>query len=159
MSDYSLQTLSQFIRKASASTYAGGGAYEKLPERQGFLELVFTDRDWVYRDSYTGFYRSSGMEVVHYQNKLVWTSNYGGGMVDGQNELAPHTFDFLKQAMLAKPTDWESFRGPKEFNKDSFEYRYTQSGDVSLFHGYEEIYFQKKLVFFHRIHGGLVIGK
>jgi len=151
--------LSAFIKKASASTYAGGGEYEKIPERQDFFELVFREGDWSYRDSYTGFYRSSGMEVVRYQNKIVWTSNYGGGMVKGQHELAGPTFEFLKKAMLAKPADWDSFRGPNSLKKELFEYKYSQTGDVSLFHGEEEISYQNKLVFFHQIIGGIVIGK
>lgn len=158
MSNFSTGDLSNFIKKASANTYAGGGEYEKVPERPGFLELVFTEGDWSYRDSYTGFYRSSGMEVVRHQNEIIWTSNYGGGMVEGQNELAGQTFDFLKTAMLNKPSDWDSFRGPIALKEGSFEYKYSQTGDVSLFHGEEEIYYQNKLVFFHRVIGGIVIG-
>lgn len=159
MSNFSTSDLANFIKKAASSTYAGGGEYEKFPERPGFFELVFAEGDWSYRDSYTGFYRSTGMEVVRFQNEIIWTTNYGGGMVEGKNELAGQTFDFLKAAMLAKPSDWDSFRGPNAFKEGSFEYKYSQTGDVSLFHGEEEIYYQSERVFFHRIIGGIVLGK
>ncbi|MFH2019557.1 MAG: DUF5680 domain-containing protein [bacterium] len=159
MSNFSTNDLSKFIKKAASSTYAGGEEYEKVPERPGFFELVFTEGDWSYRDSYTGFYRSSGMEVVRFQDNIVWTTNYGGGMVEGKNELARETFNFLKAAMLNKPSDWDSFRGPNTFREGSFEYKYSQTGDISLFHGEEEIFYQDKLIFFHRIIGGIVVGK
>ena len=58
--------------------------------------MVFKQGDWGYRDSYTGFYRSSGSEVVRYQNQVVWVSNYCGGMAKGMEVKAGETFDFLK---------------------------------------------------------------
>lgn len=156
---FTLDELSSFISRATASTYAGGGAYEKIPERVGFAELVFADGDWAYRDSYTGFYRSSGMEIVRYQDQIVWTSNYGGGMVTGQEILAGQAFDILKKAMLVKPADYQSFRGPKAFVVGPWKYTYTQEGDLRAFHGYEEIHYQHNLVFSHRIHGGIILDK
>lgn len=146
--------LSKFIHRATAATYAGGGAYEKIPERPDFFELVFQDGDWHYRDSYTGFYRSSGSEVVRYKGQVVWVSSYCGGMVTGHEKLANQTFNFLKQAMLSKP-HW-SFRGPDNFVKDQWKYTYFQKGDINSFSGNEEIYFNDKVIFGHDIIGIMI---
>ena len=156
---YTNDQLYEFIHKATAATYASGGAYEKVSERPEFLEMTFKSGDWSYRDSYTGFYRSRGMEVIRYQDQPVWTSAYGGGMVKGCEPQASETFNFLKRAMLAKSEDKQSFRGPDCFKEGDWEYRYIQKGDVAQFTGHEEIHFQDKLFFFHDIIGGLVIDK
>ncbi len=154
---FTIDQLYNFITRAGASTYAGGGAYEKIPERPGFLELVFQDGDWNYRDSYTGFYRSSGSEVVRYKGKVVWVSSYCGGMVTGFEKLSSDTFDFLKQAMLAKPS-W-SFRGPDNFVQDQWKYSYSQKGDVVSFSGHEKISFKDQVVFGHDILGTTIQSK
>lgn len=156
---FNLNQLKSFLTKAGAATYVGGGAYEKIPERSGFYELVYAEGEWQYRDSYTGFYRSRGTETIRFQNKPVWVSLYGGGMVDDKKSLADQTFQFLKQAMNAKPKDFYSARGPENFKEDKWEYRYQQEGDIDEFSGNEEIYFQGKKVFFHHIIGGIVVDK
>ena len=152
---YSRDELSRFIHKAAAATYAGGGQYDKQPERAGFKELVYSAGDFSYRDSYTGYTRSRGMEVVRYKNTPVWTSLYGGGMIEGKEKLADETFNFLKKCMMANK-DFESFRGPRNLKDGDWEYKYTQEGDMEEFNGYEEIHYQGELVFFHRVIGGLV---
>jgi hypothetical protein len=154
MPNFTTSQLSKFIHSAAATTYAGGGSYEKNPERPGFLELVFEEGDWNYRDSYTGFYRSSGSEVVRYKNHIVWVSNYCGGMVTGQEKLAGDTFAFLKQAMLAKP-EW-SFRGPDLFEVGKWRYANFQKGNIVSFSSHEEIYYQNQIVFSHDVMGIMI---
>ena len=151
---YDLDKLKDFIHKAAAKTYAGGGRPEKNPERKGFIELVYQDGDFSYRDSYTGFTRSRGMEVVRYKGLPIWSSSYGGGMVSGQEHFAKDTFNFLKKAMLSKEPGSDSFRGPTSLIDNDWKYEYQQEGEVEEFKGYEEIYFKGNLVFFHRIIGG-----
>lgn len=151
-----LNLLQEFIQRAGTATYAGGGKYEKNPERSGFSELVYTEGDWNYRDSYVGFYRSRGMEVVRYQGMPVWSTSYGGGMLKGKEGLAEVTFAFLKKAMLAKTQMFFSARGPQNLKDGDWEYKYIQEGNLEEFNGYEEIYFKNELVFFHRIIGGII---
>lgn len=148
--------LKDFISKAAKSTYAGGGKPVENPQRPGFIELVYLEGDYSYRDSYSGFYRSRGMEVVRYKNEVVWSSSYGGGMTDGNEELASKTFEFLKKAMSANKEGFDTFRGPHEFKKDDWKYIYKQEGDVLEFSGHEEIYYKNKFVFFHKIIGGII---
>lgn len=155
MNDFSFtpRELYKFLDKAGKATYAGGGK-EVEPERKDFHELEYRDGDFYYRDSYAGHYRSRGMEIVRYEGKPVWASLYGGGMVEGRENLANQTFEFLKKAMSNEEKGFESLRGPHEFLDGDWKYSYEQSGDVYEFNGYEEIYYKDELVFFHRIIGG-----
>lgn len=151
-----LNKLQVFVSKAGAATYAGEGKVEKIPEKPGFKELVYLEGDWNYRDSYIGFTRSCGMEVVRYQGTPVWSTSYGGGMIKGKESLAKQTFSFLKKAMLAKDKNTFSARGPLNLKDGDWEYKYSQEGDIEEFNGYEEIYHLGELVFFHRIIGGVI---
>lgn len=153
---FTTEELYEFINKAGKNTYAGGGK-EVSPERKDFRELEFSDRDFYYRDSYVGHYRSRGMELVRYKGKPVWSALYGGGMVEGKEEMSDHTFEFLKKAMSADEKDFQSFRGPHSFTYGDWKYLYTQDGDIEEFSGYEEIYYKNELVFFHRAIGGIII--
>ena len=151
--------LRKFVYKAGMATYAGGGKEEESPERPGFKELVYTEGDWNYRDSYTGFTRSRGMEVVRYQGNPVWSTSYGGGMIKGKEDSAKQTFSFLKKTMLAKDQNTFSARGPLNLTDGDWEYKYVQDGDIEEFNGYEEIHYRGEQVFFHRIIGGIIKGK
>lgn len=156
--DYTVDELFAFIDKAGKATYAGGGTYVE-PERPGFRELAYEQGDFSYRDSYTGFYRSRGTEVVRWKGKPVWSSLYGGGMTAGNEQFAADTFTFLKHVMLYDEPGFDSFRGPHLYSEGEWEYVYTQEGDTTEFFGYEEIRYQKKTVFTHRIMGGHIIQK
>lgn len=153
---FTKQQIFKFIDRAGKATYAGGGK-EVEPERKDFHELEYQEGDFYYRDSYAGHYRSRGMEIVRYQGKPVWASLYGGGMVEGKENLANQTFEFLKKAMSTDEKGFESYRGPHRLKIEDWEYRYDQEGDTEECSGYEEIYYKGELIFFHRIFGGLII--
>lgn len=148
--------LFNFIDRAGKATYAGGGKREENPEREGFIELVYSEGVFDYRDSYTGYYRSRGTEIVRKNGVPIWSAMYGGGMVKGKDELAGQTFDFLKKAMSENEEGYESFRGPHNFSEGDWVYKYEQEGNVDEFHGYEEIHHKGELVFFHRVIGGTI---
>jgi len=151
-----LDQIYKFYFKASSATYAGGGNFEKKPERAGFNELIYQEKDLFYRDSFTGFYRSRGMEVIRYKNLPIFATLYGGGMINSQEKLTKDTFAFLKQAMLQKDQSFHSFRGPNQFSVKNWHYHYKQTGTVDEFQGKEAIRYQNKLVFFHKITGGII---
>lgn len=151
------QQLIQFIHTASAHTYFGGGERLTQPERPGFTELVYQEGELHYRDSYAGYYRSRGTELVRYQNIPIWASSYGGGMVAGKESLTKKTFQFLISAAKHSTEYPLSFRGPQQYLQADWQYRYTQIGDVQEFSGDEQIYFQGQLVFYHKVIGGRII--
>ena len=145
-----------FIDRAGKATFAGDGKPAETLERKGFTELEFSDGYFYYRDSYTGATKSRGMELVRYKGETVWASMYGGGMVEGKEDLEETTFEFLKKAMLADEPEFKSFRGPHKLSDGDWEYTDKQEGDISEFSGYEKIKYKGELVFFHRIIGGII---
>jgi len=156
----SLKELNRFLGKAALSTYAGGGP-DVDPEGLKFKELEFKEGKWYYKDSYSGFFRSWGREVVWFNKQPVWTQIYGGGMTKkfwGDAKFAHETFNFLKKALSAGEKK-EKFqpRGPKRFSDGNWEYSCVWNGDITGFEGYERIMFRKKVVFTHNFLGGLVI--
>src|SRR5258708_30074381 len=98
---FTTDELYEFVNRAQKNTYAGGATDLPSPERPGFHELEYKEGEFYYRDSYIGFHRSRGMEVVRFKDKPVWSQSYGGGMVKGKEEIANHTFEFLKKAMAS----------------------------------------------------------
>ncbi|OGD08298.1 hypothetical protein A2397_03650 [Candidatus Amesbacteria bacterium RIFOXYB1_FULL_44_23] len=140
--------LFDFVDRAGKATYAGGGSREINPERPDFIELVYDkELPWYYRDSYTGHSRSGGQEVVRVNDKPVWWSGYGGGMVEGKESMSGQTFDFLKKALSQDEEGFESLRGPHEFTDGKWKYTYTQEGDITDFYGYEEISYKGEKCF------------
>ena len=113
--------LFEFIDRAGKATYAGGGKEVKEPERAGFIELEYSEGDFSYRDSYTGYIRSRGTETVRYKSKPIWTSLYGGGMIESKEDLAHETFELLKKAMLQDEKGYLSLRGPHQFKDGDWE--------------------------------------
>lgn len=151
----SKQNLFDFVDRAGKATYAGGGSYEESPERTGFFELTYEESPLSYRDSYSGHVRSGGQEIVRENGKPIWSSGYGGGMVDGKKDLSNDTFEFLKKALSQDEEGFDSLRGPHEFIDGDWKYTYTQEGDISDFYGYEEISYKGEKVFWHRAVGGI----
>ena len=145
-----------FIQKAGRSTYATSGVESVDYDKNGFKELNFAENDYIYKDAYTGFFRSRGIEIVGHKNMPVWVASYGGGMIEEDTDLAMQTFSILKKAFLTDEAGFQTFRGPHLFQQGKWRYTYEQQGGIEEFSGYEEIYLDNKLVFFHRIIGGLV---
>lgn len=155
---FSLEELHRFFLNASKATYATGGGLTDNVERPGFMELVYDEGDFSYRDSYTGYYKSRGMELVRYKSTPVWSSLYGGGMIHGKEQLAGNTFNILKKAFFNKSkAHFISFRGPELLEEGDWKYAYKQDGSIEEFSGYEEIKYKDETVFFHRIIGGIII--
>ena len=159
MNELPLAQLNGFLIRASKATYAGGGG-EVTPSRTGFRELEYCEGDWCYRDSYTGFLRSWGQEIVWQKGKPVWTCLYGGGMTETRmdTELADKTFAFLKQALAAG--NQEAIfqpRGPKRFSDGDWKYECVIKGSIDQFNGHESICYGGDAVFTHDFFGGLVI--
>jgi hypothetical protein len=154
-----LSTLNKFVGAASKATYAGGGGKVGTPERSGFIELEYHDDNWCYRDSYTGFLRSWGQEVVRYKDKPIWVCSYGGGMTDSNmdEDIAEETFTFLKKVLLVgdKENQFQP-RGPLEYIDGDWEYRCTVKGTIKKFKGHEAIRRNGKMIFTHDFFGGLV---
>ena len=155
-SNETLDELNVFLKKAIAHCYAGKGLPVKTPQRPGFIEYQFSDGDWEYRDSFTGWLRSWGSEIVYFQNQPVWVCSYGGGVVDTTPDQVRFIFKLLKDILLQETNQFRSARGPHKVKLGEWRYSYSQTGDLDEFRGLEEIKHQGELKFYHRVLGGLV---
>jgi len=161
--EVNLKELAQFLVKAKRNTYAGdrGKVPPKDVERPGFKELKFSEGEWKYRDSYTGFYAAPGQEVVRFKGVPVWAMAYSGGMKlkdIGNEKLAKQTFDFLKKALMKVDVS-KPFRGPQLFDEGPFRYYSLSKGDLTNFTLHEHIKYKGREVFSQECIGGLIIHK
>jgi hypothetical protein len=152
-----LKELSKFLVKAKKQTYAGESR-EIKPERPSFKELEYSEGNYDYRDSYTGFFSAPGQEIVRFNGVPIWSMAYSGGMTSNDVDFAEKTFVFLKKSLLRVKEDMP-FRGPKNFKEGDFEYINEVKGDITNFNGHEKILFKGKEVFSQDYIGGLIIHK
>jgi hypothetical protein len=155
-----LKKMAAFLVKAKINTYAADGK-ETSPQRKGFRELEFSDGDFYYRDSYSGYFCAPGQEVVYFKEVPVWTMAYAGGMSEGfqkNKKLTGNTFKFLKK-VLSRVEESRPFRGPKSFSEGEWTYKSSVKGDITNFEGREKIFYRKKEVFTQKYMGGLIIHK
>jgi hypothetical protein len=153
-----LKKLANFLVKAKKQTYAGEGK-EVDPQRPGFKELEYSDGDYVYRDSYIGFFSAPGQEIVRFKGVAIWSMAYSGGMrqeYHNNTEFAEKVFTFLKK-VLFRVTEDMPFRGPKNFKEGDFEYINEFEGDITSFKGHEKILLKGKEVFSQDYIGGLIV--
>lgn len=155
-----LETLAEFLVRAKVQTYAGDGA-EVPPQRPGFYELEYKDGGLEYRDSYAGFFRAPGQEIVRLKSIPIWVMSYNGGMADKylkDHKFSSETFAVLKKA-LKLVNKGRPFRGPEYFKDGDFEYIDASEGDISLFNGCEKILYKGEEVFRQHYFGGIILGK
>ena len=155
----SLARLSEFLVDAKRKTYAGlnDDATVSAPLLPGSKQLEYRAGDLSYRDIYFGMKFFVGQETVQAGEGVIWSMSYAGGVaptvVDRNEFLA--IYAFLRQALLAIRDD-RPFRGPSQFENDSFRYVNTSSGDVAEFDGEEQIHRGGIKVYGLRYSGGLL---
>ncbi|UPK03681.1 DUF5680 domain-containing protein [Bradyrhizobium sp. 170] len=159
MSQISLARLSEFLVDAKRKTYAGldDDATVLAPLLPGSRQLEYRDLDLSYRDIYFGMRFFVGQETVLAGAGVVWSMSYAGGVaptVVDRNEFLS-VYAFLRQALLAIRGD-RPFRGPPQFENESFRYVNTSSGDVAEFYGEEQIHRAGIKVYGLRYGGGLL---
>jgi hypothetical protein len=159
MQEPSLPRLSRFLVDAKRRTYAGldDDATIAAPLLPGSKQLQYRDGDLSYRDIYFGMRFFVGQETVLSGPNAIWSMSYSGGVVStvvDRNEFLA-IYAFLRQALLATGED-RPFRGPPQFEDESFRYNNVSSGDVAEFHGEEQILRGGLKVYGLRYGGGLL---
>ena len=144
------EELVKFLVEAKQNTYAAKASEEEKSMRLGSHDYLYSKGDFLYMDSYIGGESFAGEEVVYYGNNPIWAMNYTGRTL---GDL--FSGDFLKEALL-HVTEATPFRGPNIYRKDRYVYHNKVSGDLSWFHGNEEIYCDDILVFECIYHGGKI---
>ena len=149
------QSLYDFIIRAKAATYVGGG--EHAPAcRPGSHDLKFKDGNWAYLDSYFGGRDFIGEEVVYYQGKPVWAMNYYGHILRS-DLLTPAQAGQVIQASLSKMYSEGRFLGGFEYSHEGFLYTDVSEGSVTSFRGREYISHRGETAYELFYHGGLTL--
>lgn len=164
--EINLDELTQFLFNAVLNTYVGNGK-EVEPWNPGFKELEYPEggwpgAEWYYRDSYCGFYRAPGREVVYHKGVPIWSRWYDGGMEPeyrGKVQFAKTTFQFLKRALRGVDPLRPFQRGPSLLKASNWKYESKTEGNIFSFRGWERIYYMERLVFAQEYGGGLIIPK
>ncbi|MCK5108011.1 MAG: XRE family transcriptional regulator [Nanoarchaeota archaeon] len=146
--------LNRFLVKAKISTYATGGELKEKVLSDGSKEFTYENQNFRYRDRYFGHNPFVGQEIVWKDNELCWAMNYYGKVVSDEISTK-EIYRFLKEALKGITKNFP-FRGPKQFQKDKFEYKNTVMGDISSFKGKEIIYYNNKEIYFLYHHGGFI---
>lgn len=157
------EELHSFITESSEHCYLGEFKKATIIERPGFFEMDYEKGDFTYRDSFVGYYRSAGQELVRHKLIPVWATQYSGGVIDkfiGNNDFFTQVELFLRTA-LSKSDDKNVFspRGPVFYTNEEWEYECSWDGDITAFNGVEHIHFKGEQVFYHNFFGGVIIGK
>jgi hypothetical protein len=152
--DVSLDRLNEFIVKAKAATYVGGG--EHAPSsRPGSIDLLFEDGPFVYLDSYYGGSDFIGEEVVYCNNQAIWAMNYYGYILKPDLIDAATAGKVIKASLSALYTEGR-FLGGFEFESGGYVYTDTNEGNAAHFTGKEWISQQGVQVYELVYHGGLI---
>jgi hypothetical protein len=148
-------TLYDFIVRAKAATYVGGG--EHAPAcRPGSHDLKFDEKDWSYLDSYFGGRDFIGEEVIYFQGKPAWAMNYYGSILRA-DLITPAQAGEVIKASLSKMYSEGRFLGGFEFRHESFIYIDTNEGSVTSLRGREYISHRGETVYELFYHGGLIL--
>jgi hypothetical protein len=149
-----IEQLNDIIVKAKASTYVGGGTPAKS-SRAGSRDLMWSEGDWSYLDSYFGGTDFIGQETVWLRGEPVWAMNYYGyirvpELIDAQ--CAGATIKAALSSMYAQGR----FLGGFEWSGDHGKYIDNSDGDVAHFHGREIIVVEGKTAYALDYFGGLI---
>lgn len=156
MSEYTLQQLHDFIVRAKAATYVGGG--QRAPSRRpGSVDLEFRADPFAYLDSYFGGSDFIGQEVVYFEGQPVWAMNYYGYILRHDLIDAAQAGGVIKASLSQLYTEGR-FLGGFEHQADGFAYTDTNQGDTAHFQGKEWITCRGIRVYALVYHGGLIKG-
>ena len=147
--------LINFILKARAKTYAGGGG-EVEPAFKNSHQLEYKEGDWFYRDVYyTGKGIFMGLDTVYFQDKAVWSTSYYGNF----KKMTEEEVDSVLRAALLD--NWETARTwhKVEWQKGNFKYicEPDSASSIEEMSGTEKIFKNNEEVYRFFYAGGLLV--
>ncbi|TBN13429.1 hypothetical protein EYC79_09475 [Agrobacterium cavarae] len=150
-----MYNLNNVIVRAKAACYVGGGAKGE-PSRRGSQDLIWSDAEWEYRDSYFSGTNFIGQEVLWLRRTPYWAMNYYSfiirpDLIDG--ERAGSTI----KAALSRMYRAGRFLGGFEWAGEYGTYIDRSEGDARHFHGREVIMVGGEEAYALHYCGGLII--
>ena len=148
------ERLKEFIVRAKAATYIGGGK-ESRSCRPGSHDLEFHEKDFKYLDSYFGGADFIGEEVVYFEEKPAWAMNYYGRILKPERITAEETGKILKKSLSHLYLE-NRFLGGYKFIDGRDTYFDVNEGNPEVFNGTEWIERDGERVYELTYHGGLI---
>lgn len=149
------QKLTVFLNAANKETYANP-TVEKSPSlRPASEDYHFEQGDLAYHDTYFGARDFVGEEIVYESNVPVWGMNYYGHVLKPEVSTAD-AYKILRPALMQEYNDIIPVRGPREYTEGIYTYKNNVEGNLEYFHGTEEIYLNKELIYRLWYHGGAI---
>ncbi len=152
--DADLASLEQFIVRAKARTYVGGGQ-KVAPSRPGSVDLTYAEAPYGYLDSYVGGLDFLGEELVTFEGRPVWAMNYYGWNLHPEVLDGEATGALIREALTEMYAEGR-FLGGFRYHGSTGDYEDESTGDVSHFTGREWIAVGGEIVYELAYHGGLV---
>lgn len=138
-----------FMLKAKKETYAKKQG-KVASSRPNSHDYQYREDDYLYIDTFLGSEYFGGEECVYKNDVPIYVMNYYGRVID-----EAFNGEFLKESLML--VDHESlFRGPSLHINGEYAYHCSYDGDVNMFNGKEEIYYNNTKVYECTFHGGLV---
>lgn len=145
-------TLAEFLQRAKRKTFASKISIPAF-NKDGSKEYVYREGGWLYRDKYFGSLVDTGQEFVFYNDKLIWSMSYRGGMFEGYENLSRRCFSFLKKCLREIPFEFP-VRGPQSYKEEDLLYENNWRGSLEDFVGEEKIFLDGRQIYFRNYLGG-----
>jgi len=152
-----LSRLASFLASAKRNGYAARADRAASPAPAGSRQLEYRAGRFAYHDIHFGLARLAGQETVTFDERVIWSMVYAGGMLPGvadEAEIAV-TYDCLRQALRMVEIE-RPFRGPHALGVGAFHYVDESTGDVASFYGTERILRDGATVYRLDYNGGLI---
>jgi hypothetical protein len=127
------------------------------PALAGSRQQEYRAGRFAYRDINFGMARLAGQETVTFDDRVIWSMVYAGGILQGvadEAEIAI-TYDCLRQALRMVEIE-RPFRGPRALGIGVFHYVDESTGDLASFYGTERILRGGATVYRLDYNGGLI---
>ena len=149
-----ITALNDVIVRAKAATYVGGGI-KASSSRPGSHDLIWSEGDWRYLDSYFGGTDFLGQETLWFRSEPVWAMNYYGHISRPDLIDAQRAGETIKAALSAMYREGR-FLGGYEWAGEFGRYVDASRGDTGHFHGREAILVGSEEAYALDYFGGLV---
>jgi hypothetical protein len=149
-----MQALHDFIVRAKALSYVGGGKPVESCRPKSH-DLHYEEGDFSYLDSYYGGWDFIGEEVVYFKGEAVWAMNYYGKVIQPEKITAAEAGQTIK-ASLSKMYEESRFLGGFSYTHGDYVYIDTSEGEFTSFTGKEWITRDGEVVYELFYHGGLI---
>ncbi|MEK9209271.1 MAG: DUF5680 domain-containing protein [Patescibacteria group bacterium] len=148
------EKLKNFLLIARTKTYAGAGGKTE-PALNGSEQLEHKEGDWLYRDVYyTGNGIFMGFEVIHFQDKPVWSMCYYGNFKKMTEEEIDRV---LRKALME---NWQTTRLWNKVEWEFENYKYVCvpdfPGSINEIAGFERIFKDEKEIYSFYYAGGFI---